>query len=253
MNQTRYLLFTGLVKHGELLHYLLAAQVRKRLMEHHQLRRQVKSSAVTGNPDSVFEVYYVEEPGDLAHNLSAIASDPIHGEIHEVIEKARINPEDRFFPLHIPPYVQTMAQMPYLLTHKGQRACAEDFAEAPYLLQVTCTLHDPGKLDVFNDHMTEVLGEFERSGLHLLVAGRHTGVLEPDGMKELPGEEKDIRILNIWQYEDPESPRLLMSRLAENLTYSDLDKICDQDQHICRNVSRHYQRYPLLQGKPLMP
>ena len=46
----QYLLFTSLVKHGDLLRYILATQVRKRLMEPYGFHRQVKSSALTGNP-----------------------------------------------------------------------------------------------------------------------------------------------------------------------------------------------------------
>ena len=29
--------------------------------------------------------------------------------------------------------------------------------------------------------------------------------------------------------------------------YAQLDRLCDQEQHVCRNVSRHYQLYPLLE------
>ena len=60
--ETRYLVFTAKVKHGQLLRYLHAAQIRRRFLEQYQLRRQVKSSALTGDPDRVFEVYYADNP-----------------------------------------------------------------------------------------------------------------------------------------------------------------------------------------------
>ena len=55
-------------------------------------------------------------------------------------------------------------------------------------------------------------------------------------------------ILNIWQLEDLEQHRELMLRLADNRVYGEIDKLCDQQQHLCRNVSRHYQNHPFLMG-----
>lgn len=258
MCSTRFLLFTSLVKHGELLRYLLAAQVRKRLMEQYQMRRQVKSSAVTGNPDRLFEVYYVENWDRLEENLLELMNDASFVSSQALIEETRITLKDRVAPLDIPPPVQVLSQMPYLLEDKSQEECAQGLADDPHLLHVTCTLHKNEDLDEFNTLMRKLLKVFKWSGLELLVAGQQQGELTIDlahksvSMNDLgdASEQKPITILNIWQYEDPESPRKLMARLAENQTYSRLDMLCDQDQHICRNVSRHYQLYPLLQGHP---
>jgi hypothetical protein len=261
MDLTRYLLFTGLVKHGEMLRYLLAAQVRKRLMQQYQLRRQVKSSALTGNPDKVYELYYIENPDELNGTLEMLRRDPKFEASHHVTEEARLTTEDRIHPLEIPAPLQKLSQMPYTLRTKSQQECGQAFAEAPYLLHVTCTLHESERLTQFNESMETVLKEFERAGLSLIVAGRHLGNIElppgnGNGERNIhhinhEEDEEPIRILNIWEFENPDSPRRLMARLAENRTYARLDKICDQEQHICRNISRHYQRYPLLGGKPM--
>lgn len=264
MELTRYLLFTSLVKHGEMLRYLFAAQERKRLLEQYQLRRQVKSSALTGNPDRIFEVYYIDrfESEDLEKIVLELKDDcPSFKASLQVTEGARIkDKEDRGLGsrLEIPPAVQMMSQMPYLTEHKGRQACSQTIAEAPYLLHVTCALHDPGELETFTNCMSQLIKEFEKAGLSLVAAGQRTGTIELSPVLEgsrptvkWVNADDPVVIMNVWEFENPDSVKLLMTRHAESQTYAELDEICDQEQHFCRNVSRHYQRYPLLGGKPL--
>jgi hypothetical protein len=261
MDLTRYLLFTGLVKHGELLRYLLAAQVRKRLMEQYQFRRQMKSSALTGNPDNVFELYYVEDLDDeeLNESLNQLRKDRSFAASQQVTREASITRGERFYELEIPAPLQTLSEMPYLHRGMSQETCSQKVAESPYLLQVTCTLYDESRVKDFNKAMFTLLKEFDKAGLSLLAAGRLMGTLElplengaaPISRNPYKDENKPVRILNIWQFENPESPKRLMARLAESQPYSEIDEICDQEQHICRNISRHYQLYPLLRGPPL--
>jgi hypothetical protein len=247
--ETRYLVFTAKVKHGQLLRYLHAAQFRRRFLEQYQVRRQVKSSALTGDPDRIFEVYYADNPLLLKKALVAMEEAPRLLALTRVMDDARITDEEREDngqPRLPYKYQEELVQLPYMLSGIGQAQCARLSATRPYLLQVTCTLHDINYLDEFNEYMPALLDNFEQFGLSLLVAGQYKA------------EDQKTKVLNVWEYENPESPRLLMPQLAENLTYAQLDRLCDQEQHVCRNVSRHYQLYPLLEPsnpaalKPLM-
>ncbi len=170
-----YLLFTSLVKHGELLRYLLAAQVRKRLLEPYGIYRQVKSSALTGNPDRVFEIYYVDEHCQPIETLEYLLSkDPAFQACHRLIEDVRIHSlltENQLTPNNerasedklsssrqvssqeIPPPLQTLTQLDYLFTLKSQQDYAQARAKDPYLLQVTCTLLADQYLDELNTCM----------------------------------------------------------------------------------------------------
>ncbi|WP_224365044.1 hypothetical protein [Hyalangium versicolor] len=261
MDLTRYLLFTSLVKHGGMLRYLFASQVRKRLLEQYQLRRQVKSSALTGNPDRLFELYYINklDEGEAEKTFERLRDDPSFVASQQVIDDVRITEDERIHDLIIPPAIVGLSQMPYLTESKSQRACSQAVAEAPYLLHVTCTLHEKENLTQFNKSMSVLIKEFERAGLSLVVAGQRTCKLElPADPKQkvklseiAEKEEQRVEIINIWEFDNPDNIKRLMMRHAESQAYAELDEICDQEQHFCRNVSRHYQRYPLLGGNPL--
>ncbi|KFA90037.1 hypothetical protein [Archangium violaceum] len=197
--QPQYLLFTSLVKHGELLRYLLAAQVRKRLLEPYGIYRQVKSSALTGNPDRVFEIYYVDEHYQPIETLEYLLSkDPAFQACHRLIEDVRIHSlltENQLTPNNkrssddklssrqvssqeVPPPLQTLTQLDYLFTLKSQQYYAQARAKDPYLLQVTCTLISDQYLDEFNACMKVLLETFAESGLNLLVAGQYAKAVE---------------------------------------------------------------------------
>jgi len=257
--QPHYLLFTSMVKHGELLRYLLAAQVRKRLMETYGFHRQGKYSPLTRNPDKIFENYYAEEPPQVIGALNTLCADETFRACHQLIEEARITSAEKRSPMDPPP-LRALIQMDYLTEVMSQQKCAQSHAEAPYLLHVTCTLLPGKELSDFNNYMRDLLEVFANSGMLLVVAGQYADIISidaksKDGRLAVEVKPKTIqeptRILNVWQFQAPDSPRLLMSRLAENLLYSRLDDLCTQEQHICRNVSRHYQRYPLLSGATL--
>ncbi|OJT22656.1 hypothetical protein BO221_23140 [Archangium sp. Cb G35] len=237
---TRYLFYTAKVKHGQLPRYLHAAQLRKRFLEKYQIRRQVKASALTGDPDRLFEVYYVENVFRFDEAMEDMKNDSRMRDLERVLEDARITSKERKFRRQSRlPYndKEELTQLPYMLNGLGQAQCAQLVATKPYLLHVVCTLHDINYLDEFNEHMPALLDNFEQYGLSLVVAGQYKS------------KNRETTLLNIWEYEDPESPRKLMPQLAENLTYAQIDLLCDQDQHVCRNVSRHYQLYPLLEPK----
>lgn len=250
-SRVRYILFTSKVKHGHLLRYLLAAQARKRLLEAYDLRRQVKSSALTGDPDQVFEVYYVKDPDRLPPDSGQpLALDRMMEEddaelyraIQEAIDSERLPAREILDPSHSEiPHMRTLLQLPYLLEEKSQETIANDLATAPYLLNDICVLKPgedgegvEGTLSRFNDYMCEIIPTFARSGLSLVVAGQF--------------EQHPDWVLNIWQLENLEQHRELMLRLADNRIYSEIDRLCDQEQHLCRNVSRHYQHHPFLMG-----
>jgi hypothetical protein len=247
--RVRYILFTSKVKHGHLLRYLLAAQARKRLLETYKIRRQVKSSALTGDPDHVFEVYYVEEPERLQRDSDQpLALDRMMDDedaeqyrvIQEAIDDERLPAREILDPAASQiPHMRTLLQLPYLLEEKSRETIARDLATAPYLLNDVCILkpgedgEDPeSRLSRFNDYMSDIIPTFARAGLSLIVAGQF--------------EQNPDWILNIWQLEDLEQHRELMLRLADNRIYNEIDRLCDQEQHLCRNVSRHYQHHPFL-------
>jgi hypothetical protein len=232
--RVRYVLFTGKVKHGQMLRYLFAAQARKRFLEQFGWRRQLKASALTGDPDAVLEVYYLEEPDPnlLESTLERMKKDPSYQEI-------RASRIERHGSPGTPgnPDTHKLIQLRHMLTERSQKEWSRELATAPYLLHVTCTLFDAGTIGLFNDLMSKLLGAFEHAGLSLLISGQDA--------------DDDKKVLNIWEYEQPESPKLVMLRLAENEAYCTLDELCSQEQHVFRNISRHYQQYPMLQGIPL--
>ncbi|WNG48261.1 hypothetical protein F0U60_32145 [Archangium minus] len=235
-----------------MLRYLLATQGRKRLLETYGLRRQMKSSALTGDPDHVFELYYAEDPKRLRWNSHPPEKldETIYGMMQEedaaqyqalqkIIDAEKLSAIevlDRARPTI--PHVRALVQMPYLLKHKSQEEVARGLATAPYLLNDICVLKDEdgedleSRLSRFSDYVSDIIPTFAQSGFSLLAAGRFTD--HPDW------------ILNIWQLEDLEQHRELMLRLADNRVYSEIDKMCNQDQHLCRNVSRFYQHHPFL-------
>ncbi|QRK07261.1 hypothetical protein JQX13_45680 [Archangium violaceum] len=247
-SRVRYILFTGKVKHGHLLRYLLATQGRKRLLETYGLRRQVKSSALTGDPDHVFEVYYADEPERLIRDSDQpLALDGMMNEedaaqylaLQEIIDAERLPAREVLDPSSPEiPHMRTLLQMPYLLEQKSQEEVSRDLATAPYLLNDICVLkkedgEDPvSRLTRFTDYVSQIIPTFAQSGFSLLVAGQFES--HPDW------------ILNIWQLENLEQHRELMLRLADNRVYSEIDKLCNQEQHLCRNVSRFYQYHPFL-------
>jgi hypothetical protein len=250
--RVRYILFTSKVKHGHLLRYLLAAQARKRLLETYKLRRQVKSSALTGDPDHVFEVYYAEdpallhqEPGQALPSLDGMMEEndaELYRAIQEAIDEERLPAREVLVPSRPEiPHMRTLFQLPYLTEEKSQEEIASELATAPYLLNDICVMKPgadgeglQGTLSRFNDYMRDIIPTFARSGLSLVAAGQF--------------EQHPDWVLNIWQLEDLEQHRELMLRLADNRIYSQLDSLCDQEQHLCRNVSRHYQYHPFLMG-----
>lgn len=247
-SRVRYILFTGKVKHGHLLRYLLATQGRKRLLETYGVRRQMKSSALTGDPDHVFEVYYAEEPDQLIRDSDQpLALDKMMNEedatqyraLQEIIDAERLPAREVLDPSRQEiPHMRTLLQLPYLLEHKSQEAVARELATAPYLLNDICVLKKDGgedpasRLARFNDYVSRIIPTFAQAGFSLLVAGQF--------------EDHPDWILNIWQLKDLEQHRELMLRLADNRVYSEIDKLCDQEQHLCRNVSRFYQHNPFL-------
>jgi hypothetical protein len=252
-SRARYILFTSKVKHGHLLRYLLAAQARKRLLETYGLRRQVKSSALTGDPDHVFEVYYVEQSDwldqgtDPVQSLAGMMSNDdasLYQELQASIE-AECIPALEFLVPDRPqiPLIRTLLQMPYMTTEKTQQEIARALATEPYLLNDICVMkhHENGMddkreltsaLSEFNDDMSELILSFAQSGFSLLVGAQF--------------EDHPDWVLNIWQFSDLEQHTELMLKLADNQTYDSLDRLCHQEQHICRNVSRHHQQQPLL-------
>lgn len=247
--RVRYIFFTSKVKHGHLLRYLLAAQARKRLLETYKLRRQVKSSALTGDPDTVFELYYAEDPS-LLHpepgqplSLARMMDEDdagLYQAIQEAIDEERMPAREMLAPDRPEiPHMRTLTQMPYLQERKSLEMIAHELATARYLLNDLCLLKPgedggglEGTLSRFNDYMIDILPTFNRAGLTLVAAGRF--------------EQQPDWILNIWQLEDLDQHRELMLRLADNSVYNEIDKLCEQEQHLCRNVSRHYQHHPFL-------
>jgi hypothetical protein len=243
----RYLLFTGKVKHGHFLRYLLQTQERMRLLETHDIQRQVKSSALTGDPDLVFEVYHVEEPEwlhlDPDPSLALVkmmegTDATLYQAIQAAIDEEKLPAREVLDPDSPEiPHLQTLRELSYL--HERNQIPPQGLATRPYLLNNISVLKTgpdeallENNLSLFNRCMSRLIPTFERHGFTLVAAGQFDA--HPD------------LILNIWEFHDIEEHTELMLTLADNLTYSTLDEICNQDQHICRNVSRFHQRHPFL-------
>ena len=83
--------------------------------------------------------------------------DPLLLALTRVMDDARVTDEEREdtratqAPLQLAS--EELIQLPYMLSGLGQAQCAQLFATKPYLLHVTCTLHDINYLDEFNEYM----------------------------------------------------------------------------------------------------
>ncbi|PTL75914.1 hypothetical protein [Vitiosangium sp. GDMCC 1.1324] len=256
-SSAQYLLFTSKVKHGHFLRYLLAIQARRRLLETYKLWRQVKSSALTGDPDQVFEVYYVEgshrlsqdsQPFDALLELMSREDAVRYRAIQEAIDAEKQDMQEmmeRDRP--VIPHSRILFQMPYMTRLSSQESQGGEFTQEiatdPYLLNVICVLNHEGNsegntrdlesvVSEFDGYMTRLIPSFAQSGFSLLVGGRFKD--HPDWL------------LNIWQFSNLEQHTDLMMKLADNELYGKLDELCLQEQHICRNVSRYQQHQPLL-------
>jgi hypothetical protein len=225
----RYVQFTTNVKHGQMVRFLLASQVRKRFLEgpQHRWRRQVKGAALTGNPDVVQELYFVRGLDTAEQTLSALEENPGHREIFDKLSAAK--------------HTRKLTLMSsYLLARKSENECFREVALQPYLLHVTITLKEGTSLEEFSQLMLRVLPVFDHARVCLLAAG----------LEYKDNKPKDRDIINIWQCEAAENIEMLMNRLADNKAYYAILGLGHQKQHILRNISRHYQKYPLLSGYP---
>jgi len=130
-----------------------------------------------------------------------------------------------------------------MTTEKTQQELARELATEPYLLNDLCIMKHRGNgldeqrdldsvLSDFDGCMSELIPSFTQSGFSLLVGARF--------------EDHPDWTLNIWQFSDLEQHTELMLKLADNQLYDVLDQLCHQEQHICRNVSRHHQQQPFL-------
>jgi hypothetical protein len=246
----QYILFTGKVKHGHFLRYLLETQERMRLLETYDIRRQVKSSALTGDPDLVFEVFHIDDPEllrlesnqDLALELGMEGNGDdatLYRAIQAAIDAERLPALEVLAP-NSPeiPHLRTLRELPYL-GERSQEKAPQGFATGPYLLHnlsIIKTGADEADLEnnlsLFNRCMSRLIPTFENHGFSLVAAGQF------DNPRNC--------ILNVWEFNDLEAHTELMLTLADNLTYSTLDEICNQQQDICRNVSRFHQLHPFL-------
>jgi hypothetical protein len=230
--------FNARPEKGQMLRYLLASQVRKRFLERPSFkwRRQVKGAAMTGNPERIAEVYHLRNPRMFAPAMRALRGEngqtrPAFQTQIEQLVLGRDGDRDKVRELE----PQRFLQMDYL-----REVIDQELAVKRYLLHTTIRLETSETLDAssvvkrFSLLMRKLLPVFVSQGLYLVVAGR----------KMTTGASTEI--LNIWQFQEAEEVESLMGVLSDNAAYFELNKLGTQEQHIFRNVSRHYQFSPLL-------
>ena len=233
-----YVLFTSTVLRKKMLRYLLAANALKFFMKtKYKWERRVRSSALTGNPNTLAQIY--EVPTGREQAQSALNAFKQH-EVNRIIQQGGDLPNKKDGPLLM---ADPSAVGPLLLSAMSymdseQERLEEEKKEEPYLLHVTCSVRK-GAFDDFVDYMTELVRVFNDAGLNLVIAGRED--LDSDA-------EYSHKVHHVWRFGDPESLVLLMLRLADNETYGKLDATCKQDQHLGRDVSLHFRRYWVLRG-----
>jgi hypothetical protein len=220
---THYVLLSSTVQRKKMLRYLLAANALKFFMKTtYDWERQVRSSALTGNPNTLVQIY--EVPADREQAQSALNAFKQH-EINIIIKQGGDLPNKKDGPLLL---ADPSAVGPVLLSAMGymdseQRRLEKEKREEPYLLHVTCSIRR-GEFEDFVEYMTELVWVFNDAGLN-------------------------HRVHHVWRFGDPESLVLLMLRLADNETYGKLDATCKQDQHLGRDISLHLRRYWVLRGE----
>ncbi|MBN8227555.1 hypothetical protein JYK02_08550 [Corallococcus macrosporus] len=230
-----YVQFTGKPKKGQMLRYLLATQVRKRYLEQPSIDwiRQIKGAALTGNPERLIEIYYIDRRGACSETLTTMFGNgdhrqplPFQKQILGLVPDNKTDLETHYF-----------TQMSYINSRMSHEAMLE-----PYLLYTTITVDSEKKVDRFSELKRRLLPVFLQNGLRLIVAGQ-----------KISETSNEFEILNIWDFRETEDLEYLMMQLSDNQDYFELNNLGTQDQHIFRNVSRHYQFSPLLSRPNVRP